>query len=410
MDNLTHSLAGAALAAAGLRRASPLAAPTLVLAANAPDIDAFIYFFRDEYFALAFRRGWTHGPLAMALLPFLVAGAVLAWDRGIRRRREPGAEPARALPIVLLAIVGVLTHPALDWMNTYGIRLLAPLSMRWFYGDALFIIDPWLWLALGAASFLASAPRGRALVAWLALTAAASALVLAVPLVPAGAKAGWLGGLAAIALARWVTGSADAPATLSIRGLDPRSSRRSATRPADAADAVAGRAARRPGSRATLAAARWALGVAVAYVVLMVGSGRAAARSVRETAHALGIGPVGRVMVAPTPANPFRSTVVVETPGAYHLGTFDWLRNPRARIGTDSILRVPRGPVIDAAAATARARNFLVWSRFPVFVVDTLADGYRVRIGDARYPDRGEAGGLSGLVVRLDRELRPVRR
>jgi inner membrane protein len=37
----------------------------------------------------------------------------------------------------------------LDLLNNYGVRLLAPLDWRWFYGDAVFIVDPWLWLSLG---------------------------------------------------------------------------------------------------------------------------------------------------------------------------------------------------------------------------------------------------------------------
>jgi inner membrane protein len=36
----------------------------------------------------------------------------------------------------------------LDLTNTYGVRLLEPLSNRWFYGDTLFIMDPWIWIAL----------------------------------------------------------------------------------------------------------------------------------------------------------------------------------------------------------------------------------------------------------------------
>src|SRR5690606_39486462 len=87
MDNLTHSLAGAALAATGLRRTTPLATATLVLAANAPDVDAFVYLFGDSYDGLAFRRGWTHGPIAMAVLPFVVAAVILGWDRWLRRRQ-----------------------------------------------------------------------------------------------------------------------------------------------------------------------------------------------------------------------------------------------------------------------------------------------------------------------------------
>ncbi|HEX6940647.1 MAG TPA: metal-dependent hydrolase [Longimicrobiales bacterium] len=397
MDNLTHSLTGSALAAAGLRRVSPLGTATLIVAANAPDVDALIYLIRDEYFALSFRRGWTHGPLAMVVLPFVVAGAVLAWDRGVRRRRAPAAERARPLPILLLAFLGVLTHPALDWMNTYGIRLLAPVSLRWYYGDALFIVDPWLWLVLGAATFLAWAPRGRALVGWLALALAASALVLAVPLVPAAAKAVWLAGLAAVGVVHR-TAEAAAPVGVWEGGAGAR----------QAAVAVARRAGAGPDART--AAARWALALGVAYVLLMVGSGRGAARLVREAARDRGIGPVERVMVAPVPANPFRGEVVVATPTAYHLGAFDWLGDPRVRLGPDSIVRAPRGPVIDAAADADAARNYLAWSRFPFFRVDTLPDGYRVRIGDARYLDPGGAGSLAGVTVRLDRELRPVDR
>ncbi len=47
--------------------------------------------------------------------------------------------------------MGCLTHPALDWLNVYGIRLLEPFSSRWFYGDTLFIIDVWLWAGMGLA-------------------------------------------------------------------------------------------------------------------------------------------------------------------------------------------------------------------------------------------------------------------
>jgi inner membrane protein len=143
MDNLCHTLAGAALAGAGLDRRTPLAVPTLVIAANLPDIDVLAYF-REPLFALTFRRGWTHGVLAMAVLPLLLAGAMLAWDRVVRLRRRPDAVPAQWGALLLLSVVGVLSHPLLDLLNTYGVRLLMPFSSRWFYGDTLFIVDPWL--------------------------------------------------------------------------------------------------------------------------------------------------------------------------------------------------------------------------------------------------------------------------
>lgn len=153
MDPITHTMAGAAMARAGLDRRTPLATATLMLAANAPDID-ILMMAAGNYPALAFRRGWTHGPLAIALLPFFVAAAMILWDRRVRRRREPAAPPVDERALLLLAVVGVVSHPLLDWLNTYGIRLLMPFSGRWFNGDAVFIIDPWVWLLLGAALFL----------------------------------------------------------------------------------------------------------------------------------------------------------------------------------------------------------------------------------------------------------------
>jgi len=154
MDPLTHTMAGAVLARAGLDRGGtlPLAATTLVLAANAPDID-ILAMLAGSYAGLAFRRGWTHGPLAMLLLPLALTGLMVAWDRWVRRR---GAHRASLAPLdgratLLIAFIGVLSHPALDWLNTYGIRLMMPFSNKWFYGDSLFIIDPWLWLLLAAA-------------------------------------------------------------------------------------------------------------------------------------------------------------------------------------------------------------------------------------------------------------------
>ena len=154
MDNITHTMAGAMLARAGLDRRGtlPLATATLMLAANAPDIDIFVMFL-GSYAGLAFRRGWTHGPVAMVVLPLALTGLILVWDRLIRLRGERGASriPVNAGATLLVAVVGVVSHPILDWLNTYGVRLLMPISREWFYGDAVFIIDPWLWLLLGAA-------------------------------------------------------------------------------------------------------------------------------------------------------------------------------------------------------------------------------------------------------------------
>ena len=133
-----------------------------MIGANLPDVDAFVYVFGDGVDGLAFRRGWTHGILAMAVLPVVLAGAMLAFDRLARRRLRPGRPAARWGPLLLLSALGVLSHPLLDFLNTYGVRFLAPFSWEWFYGDALFIVDPWVWIALSAGVFLSLRRARRA--------------------------------------------------------------------------------------------------------------------------------------------------------------------------------------------------------------------------------------------------------
>jgi inner membrane protein len=156
MDNLTHTLAGAVLGEAGLKRRTALAMPTLLIGANLPDVDVIAILFGHS---LSFRRGWTHGILALVVLPLLLALGMLAWDRWVRRRRgrvpDRSADPGQLL---LIAYVAVFSHPLLDWLNTYGMRWLMPFDGRWYYGDALFIVDPWVWIVL-LTGFLVA--RGR---------------------------------------------------------------------------------------------------------------------------------------------------------------------------------------------------------------------------------------------------------
>ena len=147
MDNVCHTLVGAALGEAGLKRLSPFGNATLMIAANIPDVDALVFLTSTP--SVAFRRGWTHGVLAQALLPIVLTAAVIGFDRwrSARRHHQPRARP---WALLALAYAGVFSHVFLDYLNTYGIRLLMPFSGRWYYGDAVFIVDPWLWLMLGA--------------------------------------------------------------------------------------------------------------------------------------------------------------------------------------------------------------------------------------------------------------------
>ena len=126
MDNITHSLVGALLGQAGLKKKTGLAMPALIIGANIPDIDAACFFWLEGVEHLGFRRGITHGPPALVLLPLILARLLYGFDRWQERR---GARPQGRLPVsfkwlYLLSFIACLTHPALDWLNVYGIRLL----------------------------------------------------------------------------------------------------------------------------------------------------------------------------------------------------------------------------------------------------------------------------------------------
>lgn len=155
MDNLTHSLVGALLGQAGLKKKTGQAMPALVIGANLPDVDAACFFWLEGQEHLGFRRGITHGPPALVLLPLILAGLLWGYDRWQAKRgtRTEGRLPVSFKWLFLLSFVGCLTHPALDWLNVYGIRLFEPFSSRWFYGDTLFIIDVWLWALMGFATW-----------------------------------------------------------------------------------------------------------------------------------------------------------------------------------------------------------------------------------------------------------------
>lgn len=164
MDNITHTLIGAVIGQAGLKRRTGLAMPALMIAANIPDVDAPCVVYGVE--SLAMRRGITHGPIALIVLPLVLAGLLIAFDRWQDRRgtRPAGRDVVRPGWLLALCYIGALTHPAFDWLNNYGVRLLEPFSSRWSYGDALFIIDPWLMAMLGLGIWL-SRRREKAQVA-----------------------------------------------------------------------------------------------------------------------------------------------------------------------------------------------------------------------------------------------------
>jgi inner membrane protein len=159
MDNLTHSLFGWALGQAGLKRKSRKGLAALILGANMPDLDVF--FGHSCWVPLATHRGFTHSFVGgLIVLPPLLAGLLWLLDR---RQEKRGAQFKSGLSmhfgwLVALAYIGTATHPVLDWLTSYAVQLFSPFSNRWYHGEALFIIDVWIWTGLALAIGLS---RGR---------------------------------------------------------------------------------------------------------------------------------------------------------------------------------------------------------------------------------------------------------
>jgi inner membrane protein len=160
MDNVCHTLVGAACGAAGLNRRTRFGAATLMISANIPDVDVLVFATDTPW--IEFRRGWTHGILAQIVLPLALTAIVWQFDRVTRARGSEGVRPFHTGWTLVLALVGVYSHVFLDYLNNYGVRLATPVNWQWFYGDAIFIVDPWMWLMMAAGIWLAGSRGGPA--------------------------------------------------------------------------------------------------------------------------------------------------------------------------------------------------------------------------------------------------------
>lgn len=340
---MAHTLVGAALAETGLKKHSRLATATLIVGANLPDIDAATMFISGDA-ALYFRRGHTHGILAMLVLPLLLAAAIYLWQRwrGASRESDVGP-PFRPIVILALAFVAVWSHPLLDWLNTYGVRLLMPFDGSWFYGDTLFIIDPWLWLLAASGIVLARSRNRQALAGWVILLAVTSGLVLGAGFVSGGAKLLWLLGLVAIVGLRL-----------------------------------------RPGSdRAAVAVARGGLVVLLLYIGTAYTLARAAESALRERLPQASV-----VQANPAPGNPLAHRLLAVEPGQYRILSPD-----------GDVQRLPRREANQAvlqALASPSIRGFSNWMRFPYWEVEESVEAWSVSIWDLRYQLPGQPA-VSGI-------------
>jgi inner membrane protein len=159
VDNITHTLIGVVLAELALPRETPPSTPATpatrrllvaagAMAANAPDLD--LIYVGITPFPLGYllhHRGHTHTVIGVIAQVVLIA---LACQLVLRLMQGPGvwrAAVSRARLWGLIA-VALASHIALDACNSYGVHPFYPLDARWYFGDALFIFEPWLWLVL----------------------------------------------------------------------------------------------------------------------------------------------------------------------------------------------------------------------------------------------------------------------
>jgi inner membrane protein len=169
MDNVTHSLAGLLLAEGAVRmrasrggaESSPRfrtgAAIISMIAANLPDADLFYTGIgADKLRYLLHHRGYTHtviGALIGALLLWGIASLIWRW-----RTAEALTSPD-ARWLLGIIVICTLSHLVLDATNSYGVHPFWPIDNRWRYGDAVFIVEPWLWVVSVPALFAASRLR-----------------------------------------------------------------------------------------------------------------------------------------------------------------------------------------------------------------------------------------------------------
>src|SRR5436190_2217043 len=176
MDNLTHSLVGLTLAKAGLEKLSPYATTVCVISANAADADFVSLFLGDRWTLLEHHRGITHsivGTIAIGVLVATVAFAIVRISSRIRKRTAR----IRFRGLLVASLIASATHPLMDWTNNYGVRPFLPWNGRWFYGDLVYIVDPYIWLLLGAVVFLLTSNTRLKIVGWCLLAVCATVLI-----------------------------------------------------------------------------------------------------------------------------------------------------------------------------------------------------------------------------------------
>jgi inner membrane protein len=141
VDNITHSLIGIAAAEPLAIRSRENRVRLWVASAvanNLPDLDVLYTWGRhDSLTYMLHHRGYTHTLLLAPVQSLLWLLLLRFWWRGSRD------VPWRA--VAALCFLGPLLHLFADAWNSYGVHPFWPFDNRWYYGDLVFIVEPWLW-------------------------------------------------------------------------------------------------------------------------------------------------------------------------------------------------------------------------------------------------------------------------
>ena len=162
MDNLTHSLVGVAMAEAAVqmrrRQGKPLSTASRqmlfwvsLVSNNFPDWDiVYTTLMGGRLSYLLHHRGHTH--TLILILPQVAALLYLCYRLSLWRDMEISKKDWRTIGLV--SVLGMLVHLGMDGLNSYGIHPFWPFANHWIYGDALFIVEPWIWVSLLPVFFL----------------------------------------------------------------------------------------------------------------------------------------------------------------------------------------------------------------------------------------------------------------
>ena len=370
MDNLTHSLVGIAAAKAGLEKLSPGTTFLCVLAANAPDGDIVVLLFGDRWSFLEHHRGITHSIVGVLFLAITLPIVFYLLDLLFAKIRK---RPKRFVfsGLLLSSLIVSATHPLLDWTNSYGIRFLLPWNHRWFYGDFVFIVDPFIWLILGSACFLLTTRTKFLNTLWLIIGASLTLLLIASPR-GGGLSHPWL--IRSVWLFTLVT-----LVVLAWKQIGVRLGHRIAW------------------TALALVVVYWA-GLSVAHFFALS----------QATNQAIALKPKGeaitRIAAMPTLANPFRWDCVFETNEATY--RFNLILND-SRVINSVRYEKPTGELDRALKEVAndrRSQAFLGFARFPVAKLEdpNCTSQTLVELADLRYTEPGSSRGTFSLQLPVD--------